>query len=304
MGSTNRCVGNGKCVQCAQDGDCSDPGVCMTRHCDLASGTCSPQPAAQRTSCSGGLCDGSGQCLQCLVKADCGTATCKDRSCNSGSCVEINSQSGTTCSSGTNGRVCDDSGNCVACDVDADCNGHVSVDPCHEAACTNHSCGTRIKAWQTCGSSKVCNGSTGSCDPACGNGHLDSGEDCDYNLAPQNNWSCNSQTCKLTGVSSFTYRKICTQNADCNTNETCAISATLGAYWSVVQKLCMPSCSSLVCVSPPGYNVQLHISSPTSCPTSSDECLIVCTSASDCPPGVNCTPNLSNSESVCLGPTQ
>jgi hypothetical protein len=145
-GTTAQCVGNGKCVQCANDNDCPDPGTCMLRHCDLANGTCDPQPSGQRDPCSGGLCDGAGTCLQCLVKADCGTATCKDRSCNSGSCIEIDAQQGTPCSAGANGRVCDDSANCVACNIDSDCNGHVSVDACHEAACTDHTCGTRIKA--------------------------------------------------------------------------------------------------------------------------------------------------------------
>jgi hypothetical protein len=58
-----------------------------------------------------------------------------------------------------------------------------------------------------------------------------------------------------------------------------------------------------VCTAPPGYAVENGLNNHfTSCSTTSNECMIECTTNDDCPPLVTCTADFANDGKVCLGP--
>ncbi|MET0389252.1 MAG: hypothetical protein ABW321_24985 [Polyangiales bacterium] len=139
-------------------------------------------------------------------------------------------------------------------------------------------------------------GTTGDsdCGATCGNGMVEreGGEECDYAASGSNTWECNSETCKNTGLNAeTTFTKRCVQDFDCATNEVCAMSLALGAYFGVVEKICVPPCSAEhTCGLPPGYRVA---GGPDGnrC-NGQSECIVDCATSSDCPPGLTCELNI------------
>ncbi|HET6336285.1 MAG TPA: hypothetical protein VFG30_23850 [Polyangiales bacterium] len=116
----SHCVGAGQCVKCARDADCSDPGACKRAYCNLAKGTCDPQPQAAGSPCPTGVCSSSGACVSCVNAADCADpGDCLTRRCDAaGLCMPKATASGETCG---NGGKCDGDGHCAACVADGDC---------------------------------------------------------------------------------------------------------------------------------------------------------------------------------------
>ncbi|HKP59757.1 MAG TPA: hypothetical protein VJV78_23700 [Polyangiales bacterium] len=114
------CVGAGRCVRCARDADCDDPGGCMRAYCNIAKGSCEPQQRIAGSTCADGVCSADGKCLGCLRDEDCpAPGDCQMRHCDAaGSCKPQPAAKGAAC--GGAGR-CDGMGHCAACTADGDC---------------------------------------------------------------------------------------------------------------------------------------------------------------------------------------
>ncbi|HKU41417.1 MAG TPA: hypothetical protein VJR89_24840 [Polyangiales bacterium] len=116
----SHCVGAGRCVRCGRDADCDDPGACLRAYCNLAQGSCEPQPRAAGSACPQGVCSEDGKCVSCVADTDCPTPSeCEVRRCDpaSHSCQPRPAAKGTTCGGGK----CDGAGHCTACSADSDC---------------------------------------------------------------------------------------------------------------------------------------------------------------------------------------
>ena len=77
-GTTPHCSpGNGACVECTSDGECQSPTqACRAASCNLGTGVCEQQSAAEGSDCalpglSGGRCNGQGSCVECLDDSHC-----------------------------------------------------------------------------------------------------------------------------------------------------------------------------------------------------------------------------------------
>jgi hypothetical protein len=116
----SHCVGAGRCVKCARDADCGDPGPCMRAYCNLAKGTCEPQLQTAGSPCPSGLCSSTGACVHCVTANDCpDPGVCLTRRCDAaGSCTPKPAAAGEACG---NGGKCDAAGKCAACVADGDC---------------------------------------------------------------------------------------------------------------------------------------------------------------------------------------
>jgi hypothetical protein len=219
-GTKPHCVGNGRCVQCAADSDCADPGACNVKHCNLGTGTCESQFAAVRSQCTGGqLCDGAGHCFGCLSANDCDDpGVCKQAYCNESThtCAPKLADSSVTCSAGH----CDN-GSCVECSTADECPNKV----CQTKACSGGKCSYANiapgKSDKACSSGKVCSAalecvdcvdnaqcqagqecSNNKCQALCGNNHIDANEECEPRLLsrPQDAKYCDAKTCKFLPV--------------------------------------------------------------------------------------------------------
>ncbi len=111
-------------------------------------------------------------------------------------------------------------------------------------------------------------GSAPTCVATCGNGALDSGEQCDPMAPASSTWTCMPTTCQLDN------RKIyrpCSGNAECETGQACAAGTCV-----------VPGCTSAsTCPQvPPG--------SGASAACINNLCAATCSSASHCAPGLTC----------------
>ncbi len=289
------CDGAGNCASCLYDQDCPDPGECKLKYCDATTNVCQPQSAGNTVSCSLGHCD-TGVCVQCSNASECADRTCQIKSCSGGQCQYANVTPGQpgNCSSG----VCTANQQCRECVSDAQCtrfNGLCTVGHCNTST---NACEQQVKTG-SCGTLKMCSGT--SCVDSCGNGVTDTqaGEQCDPTAPFLNNWECDQTNCTFTGLSAgssgTSYRKKCSSDTDCATNEMCAISLQIGAITGQTSPICLPQCSNGMCRTVPGYTLYQNNQS-TAC-TAQASCVVACSQASDCPPGLNCVSN-----AFCGGP--
>lgn len=287
---TSKCDGAGKCVGCLSDNDCGEPGECKVRYCNPGTRVCEPKNAASTTTCPRGHCN-QGACVECGSVSECADQACQTKSCVSGQCRYVNVQAGQkgSCTSG----VCTSTQQCAECVGDEHCtrfNGD-----CSTGRCTNNACRSEAKTG-SCGSLKVCN--LGTCSNSCNNESIDtaSGEQCDSTVAPWTSWTCDSKTCKFTGLGNSAYARRCMRDTDCATNESClnhVLLAAAGAGSSV----CIPKCDGAICRTIPGYTLTgSNGSSPGVC-SADAPCFLKCTSKSQCPPNLDCY-----NQTFCAGP--
>lgn len=149
------CVGAGRCVQCASDADCADPGACELAYCDAATGVCETQNQTEGSPCEHGSCASDGRCVACVADTDCeDPGSCLVRHCDttSGQCDPRPADSGVPCGAGR----CDGRGACMACVRDADC-----PDP---GACQTRHCDAASGSCQPRAAARGTSCGTGVCD--------------------------------------------------------------------------------------------------------------------------------------------
>jgi hypothetical protein len=234
--------------------------------------------------CESDRCD-SGRCVQCDSAAECADKTCQTKACTSGRCVYTDVTPGQRGSCGS-GLVCTSGRECKQCVSDAQCDHLDGV--CSEGGCdtSTGTCQSKPKSG-SCGNLKICSGTN--CVDSCGNGVVDAvaGEECDPKAtsAGWDDWGCNSETCRRTGLSSSTSYHRCNGSAECTPNETCTATYTQPAI-----PLCIPKCFFGACPFPPGYKSVIPRDRQVS--TCNDaggyECWVACATDDDCPAGVMC----------------
>jgi hypothetical protein len=267
-------------------GSCGD-GCGAHASCDTESRTCECDPGYIETNagCVRDRCAQDQACDEpCNRDADCTEKTCQTKICDSGRCVytELTPGQSGNCASGL---VCTASLECKECISDEQCDRLDGM--CADGICdaSSNTCEAKPKTG-ACGSLKIC--SSGSCENSCGNGVVDSlaEEECDPNAAEAgwDDWSCNSETCRRTGLLSSTSYHRCGGDAACTPNETC--KPTPAIPW---MSLCIPKCFWGVCPFPPGYTAYIDQSARTLCDDAmGHECWIKCASNEDCPPSLTC----------------
>lgn len=187
-GGTTHCVGAGKCVQCASDIDCPTPGNCKVKYCNLATGSCEPQVAPARTSCSGGLCDESGACVKCLRDSDCTSSSAKY--CVKGECNACSPNGQNTCPLC---KKCSAQGTCVnqskGEDLNNDCPSSGQSSECANGSCNGSgACGV-VAVNTACGTCQACD-SAGTC------AFVKSGSDPNSDCDPVSGQQSSSSSCK------------------------------------------------------------------------------------------------------------
>jgi hypothetical protein len=122
-------------------------------------------------------------------------------------------------------------------------------------------------ATRTCGD-QGWSGSAPTCVATCGNGVLDTGEQCDPTAPASSAWTCMPTTCQLDNRKIY---RACSGNADCEAGQACAAGTCV-----------VPGCtSSSTCPQvPPG--------SGASAACINNLCAATCSSAMHCAPGLTC----------------
>lgn len=302
-GATQKCV-NDKCVDCAQDTDCStgqkcDNGTCKT----TGTGGCNP-------ACGTGEKCVNDKCVQCQSDTDCQPNQACD---NNGKCVDKNGCN-PPCPSG---QKCVNQA-CVECEQDTDCQSGQTCNsgkceaksgcnpPCPTGQqCINNACVQCVKD-QDCAATETCtNGKCVAKPPAC-NPPCQSGETCVNNkcVQCQKDADCQSgQTCDSNGkcvaqsgcnppcasgqkcVNNACVE--CTQDADCASTETC----TNGKCTPKTPPQCSPPCQSgQQCVNGQCVQCAKDADCPSGQKCQSGSCVAkTCVSNNDCNPGETCT---------------
>lgn len=120
--------------------------------------------------------------------------------------------------------------------------------------------------------------------PVCGNGAVETGEDCDPEALFQDAWKCNPKTCKRTTAYNAcpSNHEFGLPNSACSSGEVC----TLG--------ICTPNCTTNTqCPDPP-------VGFQKACSVASQTCLAGgCRTEGDCPHGLACI--IQGTSSACLG---
>jgi cysteine-rich repeat protein len=191
------------CVSTDATRNCSMPDSCLTSTCDDAKHTCNgTTPKATGDSCGPNkYCKG----VEC-VEGTCGDAVVTSpEQCDNGSANAAGSGCETTCK--------------LTCsNAPTDC----APTPCNTAVCTaDHKCGTTpdaSKNGQACGSGLECkNGACIAPGATCGNGILETGEECDFGAGNGPGTGCET-ICKFSCKKS---PNTCTDANACHVAPTC-----------------------------------------------------------------------------------
>jgi Putative metal-binding motif len=224
---------------------------------DDCDGTVDNQPkdcTGSTTRCS------QGRCVQCTDSSQCPAAReCMVASCNaSGSCGTSPKAAKAACATG----ICDGKGNCVQCLDVSDCK---NADP----VCESNRCMTK---------------------PHCGNGKLDSGENCEISdplWANDTMSTCDRNSCFLTDA---IYHQCSAIGESC---------------WSGSAWFCGPTkVCSVVCINDDQCKTTRHsnaqclpINADPADPTRS--CAIPCSTSSGCPSGLSCVQAGNPIKNIC-----
>ena len=199
-----------------------------------------------------------GRCVMCADDSECSSLTrdCKVGTCSAnGTCTAKSASDSTTCSNGQG--VCK-GGSCVDCIGSQDCRSHSGAPVCQGNKCVACTATEGCLAGETCTSR--------GCIKKCGNGTVESDEECDPGAG--SGWTIQSCTeqCKRRIWAS------CTDNGQCPSGLNCADSSL-----NVCTKFFCTGNES--CPAFPGY--------ATEC-TSNSMCEMACNAGDACPHGMHC----------------
>ncbi|MEO5730554.1 MAG: hypothetical protein ABI134_05245, partial [Byssovorax sp.] len=136
------CDGQGACVECASNSDCTEPAACFNNYCvppacfDMLL-TPSPVGAETDVDCGGPACAPCGDTKKCLVETDCVSGVCQKPAaqstfrCITPSCTD-NVKNGTETDKDCGGQDC-----VVRCATGDTCN---LPDDCISGVCTGGKC--------------------------------------------------------------------------------------------------------------------------------------------------------------------
>lgn len=134
LDATSHCVNAEGCKACSQNAHCNGEATTCHEYTCSDDFECELVQADEGDACSDGVCSAAGECVSCNKAADCGDpATCREWSCDHGTCVAELVNERSSCTSDAGG-LCDIEGNCVACIEDNDCND-VEVAACYRSKC-------------------------------------------------------------------------------------------------------------------------------------------------------------------------
>jgi hypothetical protein len=183
----------GECDVCTPNQRRCEPGTNTALICNASGQTLDRSPCtAPRDRCVG-----AGQCVSCATDVPCPASTtiCKSSACvlATNSCELRNDKGGTNCSLNGQAGACDGAGACLECwqEGDGRCTG--STPHCNSA----HKC-VRCTANSHCGNPLTEKCVAGACRLKCGDGVIDSGEDCEQGVSGWNSTNCDFATCKRT----------------------------------------------------------------------------------------------------------
>jgi len=276
--ATGVCDGDGACVGCLEDDDCTTDG----QICDEASTTCvdpacddGEQDGTETDLDCGGDCDACDDGLHCAVPADCTSGVCTGTVCQVPACGDGVTQGDEACDDGnqTNGDGCDDGvggtcrptgcGNGVTAGTEACDDGNAkSGDGC-DNNCTFTACGNGIRTGtEACDDADLdpadgcsatctielgytCTGIPSVCATTCGDGVRAGTEACDDGGTTAGNGCSSTCTVEPGFTCTSTSPSVCT--ATCGDGlrsgaETCDDGGTTAG----------DGCSAL-CVAEPGY---------------------------------------------------
>jgi hypothetical protein len=172
------------------------------------------------------FCVGAGECAQCKVASDCPTPTndCQVATCANGTCGTAPKTAGQACAGG----VCTAAGRCVECTQKAHCTeGYAIICDTGTNSCV------QCISTADCDTGKVCE--NGACIAGCGNGRLDSGEECDPKAPGMDTFRC-SPDCKSRRILTS-----CRTEGDCDPNSMCRTCST----GPCVPGICVPRSEKL-----------------------------------------------------------
>jgi hypothetical protein len=214
--------------------------------------------ATQPCTAPRGICTGLGVCVECTASAACPTPSdpCYTSTCDvaAGTCRSVVNVHA-PCATG----VCSSTGSCVGCIDSSDCKAP-GLPICNSGSCVECTSNSHCDA----SNHEICQDRRCVIGPYCGDGKVDSGEECDWKAPGWDPFICNDRCLQRKFYNS------CGSSRDCTPGYTCA------------ESYCTNECQSdSACPAPP-----IVTGLSTYC---ADTCqLRGCRANTDCPPGLIC----------------
>lgn len=255
--TTPQCAGAGQCVACTQDSECSDPGACKRRYCNIAKGTCDPVDMGDGAPCDNGVCSGGScvgcidnndckgkvgktfcdtankNCVECVASTNCTTGTCADNRCV-GVCGNNRVESGEECDDGNknNEDKCPTSCQWAECGDSFVRAGFEQCDPGDPIWASVCDANCRLTTYGSCANGcdpNQCKSDIDTCAPTCA---FDTTSKCP-NVAPPWTPICHGSLCYI----ECSALGVCPWRLFCVSDKT--LEVTVGGWVEVTHNICV-----------------------------------------------------------------